>query len=425
MDEAIRTGRPPTLAAGGMVATPHYLASEAGAAVLCRGGTALDAVLAGAAVLSVVYPHMYSIGGDNFWLFWDAGAGALRAINGSGRSGARCTLEFYRPHAEGGAIPSRGFLAANTVPGAVDGWRAAHEYSRERLGSPLAWPALLEDAIRYAEEGYPVTPSQEAWTRRNLDTGAGPIRNLQRVAGFRRAYLDAEGRPYQAGSLMRQPDLAHTLAALAREGGRAFYEGDIARRITAALETGGGVLTAADFAAHRSEWVEPLTVGYRDAVAAGLPPNTQGIAALSILNILDHLDVRSLGEGTADYVHALVKATKLAFADRDRWVTDPAFLAAPADRLLDRAYGAARACRIDPWRAGTYAAGPPGGTRSFSAPWTGRATLCPSSRASTSTSARPSWRVTRASCSRTGVPSSPSTPANRTVSSRASALSTP
>jgi gamma-glutamyltranspeptidase/glutathione hydrolase len=348
-----------------MVATPHYLASEAGATVLRRGGTAIDAAIAAAAVLSVVYPHMCSIGGDNFWLVWDARTGVLKGLNGSGRSGARCTIEFYLRHGEDGAMPPRGFLAANTIPGAVDGWAAAYEHSRRSMGSPLAWSDLLQDAIRYAERGYPVTPGQEAWTARNLDTAAGPGRGLQRFDGFRRTYLADGARPYRAGEVMRQGDLARTLTTIAAEGGRAFYEGDVARRVAAFLEAGGGVLTEGDFAEHRSDWVEPLTVTYRDAVAASLPPNTQGIAALSILNILDHLDVPSLGEGTADYVHVVVEATKLAFADRDRWVTDPAVLLAPTDRLLARDYGAARARLIDRRRAGRYVPGIPAGDTVF------------------------------------------------------------
>jgi len=359
------TGRPPTMAPRGVVATPHYLASEAGAAVLRRGGTAIDAAVAAAAVLSVVYPHMCSIGGDNFWLIWDARERALKGLNGSGRAGARCTIDFYREHGAQEAIPSRGYLAANTVPGAVDGWAAAYEHSRRSMGSPLAWSDLLQDATRYAERGYPVTPSQETWTVRNLDTVGGPARGLQRFEGFRRTYLADGARPYRAGEVMRQRDLARTLTTIAAEGGRAFYEGDIARRIAACLGAGGGVLTEGDFAGHRSDWVEPLTVTYRSAVAASLPPNTQGIAALSILNVLDHLDVPSLGDGTADYVHAVVEATKLAFTDRDRWVTDPAFLRPPTDSLLARDYGAARARLIDMGRAGRYVPGSSAGDTVF------------------------------------------------------------
>ena len=340
-----------------MVSSPHYLASEAGAAALRRGGTAIDAAIATAAVLSVVYPHMCSIGGDNFWLIWDVRAGALKALNGSGRSGARCTIEFYQGQGAGDAIPYRGFLAANTVPGAVDGWAAAHEYSRTRMGSPLQWADLLQDAIRYALDGYAVTPSQEFWTGVNLDTAAGPRRNLQRFDGFRRTYLTPAGRPYHSGQILRQPALARTLQSIATEGGRAFYEGGIARRIAASLEAGGGILDAQDFAEHRSDWVEPLSVRYRDVEAISLPPNTQGLAALSILNILHHLDVKSFGEGTADHVHAVVEATKLAFADRDRWVTDPAFLRAPTDHLLASEYGRARAREIDQRKAGSYAPG--------------------------------------------------------------------
>ncbi len=353
------------MAPRGMVSAPHYLASEAGAAVLRRGGTAIDAAIAAAAVLSVVYPHMCSVGGDNFWLIWDARAGVLKALNGSGRSGACCTIEYYRQHGADGAIPYRGFLAANTVPGAVDGWGTAYAYSRERLGSPVPWGDLLRDAIRYAEDGYPVTGSQEYWTTVNLDAAAGPQRNLQRFEGFRRTYVTAGGRAYRNGEVLRQPHLARTLATVAAEGARVLYEGPIARQMAAYLGAGGGVLTDRDFAEHHSDWVEPLTARYRETVAAGFPPNTQGVAALSILNILNHLNVRSFGEATADYVHAVVEATKLAFADRDRWVTDPAFLPAPTDRLLDPGYGGERAREIAMDRAGRYAPGNVGGDTAF------------------------------------------------------------
>jgi gamma-glutamyltranspeptidase/glutathione hydrolase len=348
-----------------MVSSPNYLASDAGAAVLRRGGTAIDGAIAAAAVLSVVYPHMCSIGGDNFWLIWDARARALRALNGSGRSGARCSIEAYAERGVTGTIPYRGFLAANTVPGAVDGWGTAYAYSREALGSSMPWADLLQDAIGYAEGGYPVTPGQEFYTALNLEPAPADRRNLQCFEGFRRSYLAAGARAPRHGEVLRQPQLARTLEAVARHGARAFYEGPIARQMAAYLEAGGGLLGEQDFAAHHSDWVEPLRIRYRDVVAVGFPPNTQGLAALSILNILNHFDVRSLGEGTADYVHALVEATKLAFADRDRWVTDPAFLKAPTDRLLDPAYGRDRARQIRMDRAGHYPPGDVGGDTVF------------------------------------------------------------
>jgi gamma-glutamyltranspeptidase/glutathione hydrolase len=336
-----------------MVTTPHYLASAAGLRVLQAGGNAIDAAIAAAAVCSVVYPHMCSIGGDNFWLIYDAKSRTVRALNGSGRSGERCTIEFYRQMGITNSIPPRGFLAANTVPGAVDGWATAHEYGRQTLGTKLPWSALFEEAVAYAEAGYPVSPSQAFWTTRDTEDKADPLRGLQRWEGFRRTYLRPDGQPYRPGEVMKQPDLAHTLKTIAYGGGRAFYEGDISRRIIRYLDQHGGVLTERDFSEHRSDWVEPIRVDYRGYTVCGFPPNTQGLAALMILSILSHFDIRRLGEGTVDYYHLQVEATKLAFADRDRWVTDPTFARIPLDRLLSPRYAQDRAKLINMNRAGT------------------------------------------------------------------------
>ncbi len=351
--------RPTVLAPRGMVVTPHYLASAAGLRVLQAGGNAIDAAIAAAAVCSVVYPHMCSIGGDNFFLIYDAKTRSVRALNGSGRSGERCTIDLYRRAGNGNVIPSRGFLAANTVPGAVDGWATAHEYSRWNLGTKVLWSSLFEEAIRYAEEGYPVTPSQAVWTIKNTEDAADPHRGLQRWEGFRRTFLRPDGRPLRAGEMMKQPDLARTLKSIAFGGGRFFYEGDITRRIVRYLDQHGGVLTERDFYDHHSDWVEPIRVDYRGWTVHGFPPNTQGMAALLILSILSHFDLQRIGEGTADYYHLQVEATKLAFADRDRWVTDPTALRAPVERLLSRRYTQDRAHLINMTRSVTrYEPGP-------------------------------------------------------------------
>jgi len=315
--------RPTVLATQGMVVTPHYLASAAGLRVLRAGGNAIDAVIAAAAVCSVVYPHMCSIGGDNFWLIYDAKGRTVRALNGSGRSGERCTIDLYTRMGNANVIPSRGFLAANTVPGAVDGWATAHEYGRWSLGTKVLWSSIFEEAIEYAEAGYPVTPSQAVWTARNIADESDPQRGLQRWEGFRRTYLKPDGRPYPPGEVMKQPDLARTLKSIAFGGGRFFYEGDITRRIVRYLDRHGGVLTDRDFYEHHADWVDPIRVDYRGYTVHGFPPNTQGMAALLILSILSHFDLKKVGEGTTDYYHLQVEATKLAFADRDRWVTDP------------------------------------------------------------------------------------------------------
>ncbi len=343
-------GRPTVMAPRGMVTSPHYLASAAGLKVLQKGGSAVEAAIAAAAVLAVVYPHMNSIGGDNFWLIYNARTKELKALNGSGRSCGLCTIELYRSRGYD-RIPPRGFLAANTVPGAVDGWWEAYQYAKRSMGVKLSWAELLEDAIFYAERGFAVTPGQEHHTLRNLDTRDERFRHLQRFNGFRQTFLKSDGSPYRAGELFVQRDLALTLKAVARGGRDAFYRGEIAKKIVGYLERHGGVLTEEDFAGHRSDWVDPISVEYRGLTVYNLPPNTQGMASLSILNILSNFDVKTFGQGTADYYHLIIEATKLAFADRDRWLTDPTFVQIPLDRLLSKAYGKERAARIDMARA--------------------------------------------------------------------------
>jgi gamma-glutamyltranspeptidase/glutathione hydrolase len=334
-----------------MVATPHALATQTGVRILRQGGNAVEAAVAVAATIAVVYPHMNSLGGDNVWLTYDATSRQVRGLNATGRSAAAATIGWYRERGITDAIPPRGFLAANTVPGCVDGWAQAYAYSREALGGRLPWGDLLADAIHYADDGFPVTRSQEECTAQNLDPSDDRIRHLQRFEGFRQTYLRSDGRPVGQGQVMRLRALALTLRELAREGAEAFYRGSLARRIADFLQRHGSPLTAEDFATHTSTWVEPLRTTYRSYTALSLPPNTQGVAALSLLNLLETHDLTLYGDGSPDYLHLMVEATKLAFADRDRWVTDPDWLKAPLSRLLDKAYAAERAARISMSRA--------------------------------------------------------------------------
>jgi gamma-glutamyltranspeptidase/glutathione hydrolase len=320
--------------------------------VLRDGGNAVDATIAVASVLAVVYPQMCSIGGDSFWLVWNADARELRALNASGRSGERATRAFYTGKGLD-AIPPRGYLAANTVPGILSGWQAAWDYAQASMRSPLAWSTLFEDAIRYAEQGAPVTPSLAHWQTVNCDPNDDRFRHLQRFEGFRRQYLKPDGSPWSIGELLRQPDLAKTLKLLAAQGSKVFYEGEIARAIVADLSANGGLLTLADFAEHRADWVTPLSVPYRDTTAYNFPPNTQGFASLAILNILNHFDVASIPEGSADWYHLLIEATKEAFVDRDRWLTDPEFIDIPLAEILSPARGRAQAARIRMDKAAT------------------------------------------------------------------------
>jgi len=221
------------------------------------------------------------------------------------------------------------------------------EYAWGAMGGKIPLAELLADAISYAADGFAVTPSQAYWTKVNISSGDSELRNLQRFKGFRKTFLKSDGTPYRAGELFRQPDLARTLETIAREGADGFYRGSIAARIAGELQANGGVLTEEDFAAHKADWVPPLVVDYRDCRAYNLPPNTQGMASLSILNILNNFDLRAIPEGSADYIHLIVEATKQAFAERDKWLTDPDFHPIPLEYLLAKDHGARMASRID------------------------------------------------------------------------------
>ena len=330
----------------GAVTTPHYLASQVGLEVLKKGGNAVDAAIAAASTLAVVYPQMNTIGGDNFWLIYNARNQEMRALNASGRSGNKATIEFYTSKGYD-KIPARGYHAANTVPGVVSGWDAAHQYARANLGnSGLPWNALFENAVFYAQHGFPVTSSLERWGQINVDPTDNEFRNLQRFDQFRHTYLKPDGSAYNVGEIMTLPELGNTLNLIATKGAQEFYTGSIAQKIVADLAANDGMLSLEDFASHRADWVKPLTVDYRGYQAYNLPPNTQGMAALEILNILNNIDVQSMGEGSADYYHVIVEATKEAFLDRDKYLTDPDFNKIPLDFLLSKAHGQEQAARI-------------------------------------------------------------------------------
>ena len=332
------------LSTRGMVTSPNHLATQAGLDILRRGGNAVDAAIATAVTLAVVYPQMCTPGGDNFWLIYNAKTGELLGLNASGRAGKKATIDFYASRGLK-SIPSRGYLAVNTVPGAVSGWDEAYRFSRRALHTPMAWKELFASAIDYARDGFPVSTSLARWSAVNADTKDTTFRNLQRFPEFSRVFLH-DGAPLAVGDILRQPDLAKTLEAIAEKGAKEFYEGDIARKITADLEKHGGLLGMEDFAAHRADWVTPLRVDYRGLTACNLPPNTQGMASLEILNILNKFDIKGMGEGSADYYHVLIEATKEAFLDRDLYLSDPDFVSIPVDELLSGAHGQKQAARI-------------------------------------------------------------------------------
>ena len=334
-----RTGRPPTMGENGMVATSHVLASNAGENALRKGGSAVDAAIAANAVLCVVYPHMAGLGGDCFMLIHEPGEGKVKALNASGPSGKAADIEYYRERGHTDEIPSRGGLACVTVPGAVDGWREAHE----RYGK-LNWADLFTDAIAYARSGFPVSRSLRDWTANDV-----PV--LSQYPDSASAFLPG-GQVLREGERLALPQLAASFARLAELGPRkGFYEGETAEEMCRALAADGSPLTADDFAEYRADWVEPISADYRGHTVYEFPPNTQGFAALQILNLIEGYDIAELGDNTADYYHTMAEATKLALADRNEWLTDPRFIDIPLNKLLSKAYADERREFIDPARA--------------------------------------------------------------------------
>jgi gamma-glutamyltranspeptidase len=343
-----RTGRPPAYAPRGVVATPHYLASSAGLNMLERGGSAVDAAIAANAVLCVVYPHMAGLGGDGFWLIAEPGTGRIQGLNASGPAARKATLDYYRPRSKDNEIPARGPLSVLTVPGAIDGWRLAHE----RFGR-LAWSELFDAAITYARDGMPVSRSLADW----LVVDAPILANYAATAAI---FLPGK-HVHREGQRLAQRELAHSLERIANQGARkGFYEGSIAERICAALQPEGSPLAADDLAAFHAEWVEPIAAPYRGYDVYELPPNTQGFTALQILKLIEGYDVTAWGDGTADYYHHMAEAVKVAFADREEWLTDPRFVDIPVQHLISKAYADERRRLIDPERALDIAAVPAG-----------------------------------------------------------------
>lgn len=313
------TGRPPTRAQHGLVTSPHYLASSAGLDVLRDGGSAVDAAIATNAVLCVVYPHMAGLGGDGFWLVADD---TVAGINASGPAGHAATRDYYADYE---AIPERGPAAALTVPGAVDGWRLAHEKHGK-----LPWERLFDDAVTHAGEGFAITEGLARWISQDADI-------LDNEPAMSRTFL-VEGKAPDSGKVLQQPDLADSLRTIARSGPRdGFYDGPIAKSFCDGIGD-ASPLEPVDFETYEAEWVDPLSTTYRDYTAYSFPPNTQGIAALQILGLLDDFDIELWGDDTADYYHHMAEATKIAFADRDAWVTDPQAVDFPEKTLLSEDY---------------------------------------------------------------------------------------
>ncbi len=318
----------------GMVTSPHYLATTAGVEILHRGGNAIEAAIVVASVIAVTYPHMNGIGGDNFWLIFDAKDGQVKSLQACGASGIHCTPEAYRKKGYKDAIPFRGALAANTVPGAVDGWHEAFNYSKNYLGGQFTFKELLEPAIRYAEEGYPVSRGQSVWTENSLSAlaavlGEGPI-----LKNFTEMFLKPSGANYSPGERFMAPKLAKTLHSIAEGGREAFYFGPIADQIASYVQEHGGMLTSEDFSAHQSRWDDALSVRYRAWRVYNTPPPTQGLSSLQILSMLERYPIQEWGDNTVQYYHVMVEATKRAIQDRDAYLADPDRHKVPIDMLL-------------------------------------------------------------------------------------------
>ncbi|WP_304992681.1 gamma-glutamyltransferase family protein [Burkholderia plantarii] len=332
----------------GMAVAPHALASQSAMAVMREGGNAVEAMIAAAATIAVVYPHMNSIGGDGFWLISAPGREPV-GIEACGASAGAASIDAYRERGLA-SIPFRGPLAANTVAGTVSGWECAHRWSRER-GGRLPLSRLLEDAIHYARHGIPVTRSQARCTAQKRG-------ELAAIPGFARTFLDAEtGEAPQTGALFRQPKLAATFEQLAGAGLRDFYEGDLANSIAADLRALGSLVTASDLARHQARMRTPLALAHSFGTVYNMPPPTQGLVSLMILGVLDRLLEPGMDPVGADFVHACVEATKLAFAVRDRHITDPDYMEVDARSFLEPAALDALAAKVERSRAAPWGNG--------------------------------------------------------------------
>lgn len=329
-------GRSVVRAQHGMVASSQPLASLTGLEILKRGGNAVDAAIAMAAVLNVTEPMMTGIGGDMFALVYWSKTKELKGLNASGRAPRALSIDYFAKK-NVKQIPQFG-METVTVPGAFDGWVAMNEkYGTMKLAD------LLAPAIGYAENGFPVMEkTAEDWD--------AEVNRLKQNSAASANYL-INGRAPRAGEIFRQPNLARTFRTLASGGRDAFYKGEIAKSIVDYCAKNGGFLNSEDFAATKHDWVDPISTNYRGYTVYEIPPNGQGITALIALNILEGFDLKKLSAQPDRYYHTLIEATKLAFADRNRYIADPGFAKVPVAQLLSKDYAARRRALIDPNKA--------------------------------------------------------------------------
>lgn len=338
--------RPPSMAGrstvyvpNGVIATSQPLATAAGLRVLQNGGNAIDAAVTAAIVLNVVEPMMTGIGGDLFAILWSVKEKKLIGLNASGRSGSLLTRQALVARGRT-SMPSSG-AESITVPGALAGWNdLLTKHGTITLAQALA------PAIELAEKGFPLTP---VIARDWEETGEV----LKTDEGAKAIYLTKDGAYPKAGDWLTNPELAQSFRRIAKDGAQVFYGGALGEQISTRVRALGGFLTTEDFRDHRSEWVTPLSVPYKGYRLYELPPNGQGIAALEMLRILEAYDLKALGHNSHDYLHLLIEAKKLAFADLAQYVGDPASMKTPAEHLLTDAFIAQRRTRIDRKRAAT------------------------------------------------------------------------
>lgn len=340
--------RSPILGKHGMVATSHPLATQVGLDILKQGGTAIDAAIAANATLGVVEPNNGGIGGDLFAIVWSAKDKKLYGLNASGRSPKGLSYEALQQLlGNKKQLPLYGPLSVS-VPGAVDGWFQLHQ----RFGK-LPMRTLLAPGIRYAREGAPV-PQVIAYSWQVAAARLAASETVvQEFSNFRKTFL-INGKAPNEGQLFRNPDLAATYEKIAAGGRDVFYKGNLADAIDRYAQRAGLYLRKADLAAHQSTWIEPVSVNYRGYDVYELPPNGQGISVLEMLNILEGYDLKKLGHNSADYLHLLVEAKKLAFEDRARYYADPDFAKASIKWLLTKDYAAQRRKLIDPKKASEH-----------------------------------------------------------------------
>ncbi len=320
----------------GIVATSHVQASVAGAQMLAKGGSAVDAAIAANAVLGVTEPMMNGMGGDLFAIYWDAKSGKLYGLNSSGWAPSGLTVERLR--GKGATqMPSAG-IEAVTVPGAVAGWNGLHA----RFGK-LAWKEVFQPAIYYADHGYPVPELIHAFWESAVET-------ISADPESRRVYLP-NGKAPGVGQIFRNPDLAKALRLIASEGAEAFYKGEVGRAILATSHELGGAMSAEDLSEFAPEWVEPISTTYRGWKIYELPPNGQGMAALEMLNIMETTPASPDGPSSVAELHKKIEAMRLAYADLHRYDADPRFAKVPVHGLLSKDYARERAQRIDPNKA--------------------------------------------------------------------------